>query len=388
MARIKPSGSHLLYYCAASLQMQEQFPEKEENQDSLDGTAAHWVGSECLISYLTKGQGVVGLKSPYDFVNSVAPNGVVINDEMCEAVDQYVISVLKVCNEFGLVQHLQVEKTIKIPKIHPTECEGTPDNYIWDGERRALHIWDFKYGHRVVEARNNTQMIEYCTGIIPAVTAGINMDNVTVHFHIVQPRSYHQDGTNRTWVATYPELDMMQTHLTSQSAIALTQTPLAQTNPDCGDCSGVAFCQTARCASTNAIDVASKMTTETIPTEYLKLHRSQLVRAARILKDRLTAIDAEIKALIKNGNSIDGLCLGYGKGRLVWSKPDEEIIALGEMMKIDLSKKGVITPTQAKAKKLNQDLIKSFSKNQVGKSKILDSNETRAANVFGTQTKR
>jgi len=381
MARIRPSASPMLFHCAGSLQMQELFPESEDSEAAREGTAAHWVASSVLEQY-PKASGVL-LSS--DLLGKVSPNGVVIDDVMIESADLYVDHVLKICQQHGALQLMRVEETMQIPRIHSTECGGTPDLWLWSESKNILHVWDFKHGHGVVEAFENMQLIEYTVGILDQVTGGQALTaDVIVHMHIVQPRAYHADGSVRTWIVDAVDLRAIVNILISQSELALRPNPPTKSGDHCKYCTGIAHCQTAQRASANAIDLTQQMTVEMIQPEALALHREILKRAMNAIKDRLTGVDSEIETLIKKNVTINGLALDNPPGRLSWSKPDAEIIELAKMMGADLTTIKCVTPTQA-AKHLDQTLIDAYSYRPAGKTKIVDSKNTRALRVFAKQ---
>ena len=385
MARLRPSGSHEWMHCAGSVQMQEMFPQMEDPQSAMDGTAAHWVASECLEDY-PKASGV---KLAFDFIGKPAPNGVIIDESMADGADVYINSVLKTCQKRGLLQQIQVEKFVNIDRIHPTECGGTPDCYVWDANAGILDVWDLKYGHGVIEVFENPQLILYAVGILDQITGGNAMvDEFTrVNLHIIQPRAYHPDGVDRTWSIKAIDLRAIVNVLTGQASAALVAQPPTKSGDHCRYCTAITHCQTAQRASANAIDHTDKMTIEVIPPDQLALHREILNRSLSAIKHRLTGVDSEIEALIKNGVNIDGLSLDNPPGRLKWIKPDAEIIALAELMGADLTKVVCCTPTQAK-KMLDPSLIDAYAKPSTGKTKIVNSKTTRAAKVFGAQTKK
>lgn len=53
-----------------------------------------------------------------------------------------------------------VEGRVAAPSIH-ADCRGTVDSLIWDGHECVLQVHDLKYGKKLVEARNNVQLMGY-----------------------------------------------------------------------------------------------------------------------------------------------------------------------------------------------------------------------------------
>jgi len=359
--------------------MQEQFPEPNKtNEAAEEGTAAHWVGEQVLISYTT-GDNVLLCS---DFIDKQAPNDVMITEEMTEGADMYVMDVLNVCQKGGVLSKLQIEQHVKITEIHPTESEGTPDAWVFDKETNTLHLWDLKYGFVIVEPFENYQLIQYAIGILNQLPP---ISDITVNLTIVQPRPYHADGSVRTHsIKASDLLGLYLDTLRDSAKLALSANPPTKSGSHCKYCSAFHACKTANRSAMNAIDVSNSMQIEVIPPDQLKSQREILVRAQESINGRLNAIDAQIIASIKNNVVIDGLALDNPPGRLAWTKSVDQVISLGQLMDVDLSKPGVITPTQAK-KLIDESVISMYSKRPPGKTKIVDSTKSKAARVFGNK---
>jgi hypothetical protein len=69
-------------------------------------------------------------------------------------------------------------------------------------------------------------------------------------------------------------------------------------------------------------------------------------------------------------------------GRQRWTRPDAEIIALGQMMGVELSKPKLITPKQAEDKGLDSTLVKAYSEYPLGEVKLKPDDGTTARKVF------
>ena len=66
--------------CPASPTVEAQYPEQEDSEKAREGTAAHWVASERL-----GGRSVA--------VGELAPNGVVVDQDMIDGTDAYVADI-------------------------------------------------------------------------------------------------------------------------------------------------------------------------------------------------------------------------------------------------------------------------------------------------------
>ena len=380
MARLRPSSAPKFRFCAGSVQMQEMFPETESKPSAEQGTACHEIGAKVLIEYIMGGSKIL----PFDYIGEITSNGVMFEEAMADAVDMYVDEILRACNEGGLLQVLQVEQHIKIPQVHDTESEGTPDCWVYNRQEHTLDLWDLKYGHGIIEAAWNWQLINYAIGIANKLaTNGIKTSNMTINLHIVQPRAFHIDGPIRTWKIMGSDLVGYTKILVNQGALALAPNPPTKAGPHCKHCTALFVCQAANQTAMNAIDVAGEMVVEVIPPEQLKLHRDTLQRGKDAIDERLESINGQIEGCLSQRVTVAGLALDAPKqGKLEWTKSHEEILTLGTLFGVDLSKNSVKTPTQCK-KLIDESVIKGYAVRKPGKTIIVNSNETKAARVFG-----
>ena len=195
MKMIRPSGSHEWHYCKASPAMQENEP-NDDDQSTREGTAARWVASEILFSYVKAN---VEVKTPADFIGTLAPNEVFIDEEMTDGVMTYVNDVLEYCNKTGLLQHLHIEEKMNLDHIY-SGMKGTPDCWTYHAAGHELVVWDFEYGHGFVDVYKNPQLIIYASGAIEqCMTDPQNSSWLKVRMKIVQPRCYSGGGIVREW---------------------------------------------------------------------------------------------------------------------------------------------------------------------------------------------
>jgi len=196
MELLRPSGSHEWHYCKASHVMQEGLP-NDESDAAREGTAAHWVAEQMLSSYVKPG---AVIKTPDDFIGTLSPNDVFIDEEMTDGAMIYVNDILNYCNNTGLLQHLHIEEKMNLDNIY-SGMSGTPDCWVYHAKEHEIVIWDFKYGHGFVDAFENPQLIIYASGVIEqSMTDPNNSSWLKVKMRIVQPRCYSGDGVVREWM--------------------------------------------------------------------------------------------------------------------------------------------------------------------------------------------
>src|SRR5690606_31107399 len=97
-----------------------------------------------------------------------------------------------------------VEERLAATSFLP-ENWGTPDVWHFTPDRSGglLLIWDFKYGHRFVDAFENFQLIDYVKLILERPEfADMARRSINVVMTVVQPRNYHPLGPMRRWEET------------------------------------------------------------------------------------------------------------------------------------------------------------------------------------------
>jgi hypothetical protein len=366
-AVLAPSSAYLRMACAGSLALEHAYPEPEDSQASREGTAAHWAAEE-----LMRGRTIdVGL---------VAPNGVILDDEMVEAASMYASEVIYWVSQYMPGAQVHIEERVSCATIHP-ECWGTPDAWVYQPTK--LKLWDFKYGHRYVEVFENEQLLEYVAGILDSLGIDGTLDQVTeVEMTIVQPRCYVGGEPIRTWRVMASNLRGYFNKLRNGEAAAMRPNAPCTPNPHCRDCRGAAGCSALQRVSYDAMATAAAPVPFNLPPQALGLELRYLHRAIASLQARATGLEEQALATIKRGTAVPFYRIEAGKGRERWSRPDAEIIAMGDMMGVDLRKSATITPKQAIKANMPEAVVKAFSETPTGELKLVQDDGTQARKVF------
>lgn len=375
-ARLSPSGAGRWVKCPGSIAMCEQFPEQGRSESAEEGTAAHWVASEALEG------------KPVPTLGVQAPNGVIITQEMVECANVYVRAALEAaqgCSNYNVEQHIVCDP------VHP-ECHGTPDLFYFQPATSELHVWDYKNGYTIVEPYENYQLIIYAIGALWKL-AGINsvtfagiMQGTTVVLHIVQPRPFHISGPIREWRVRASELQPYLEDLRQASVEALSGNGRCTSGPHCRYCNGRRGCPTLQMAAMISVDYTSSTAACQLSPAALAIELRTLQRCAELVKARITGMEQQAMGMIKNGTPVPGFILEVGKGRPVWTKPVGEVLALGEMLGLDLSvPREAVTPAVAKHMGLDADLLAVYSETPSNGFKLLPNDKSRIASVFGAQ---
>jgi len=378
-AFLAPSAAARWVRCALSASLEAAYPESEASPQSLEGTAAHWA-----VEMLLRGTPVA--------VDTQAPNGVAITQEMLEGA---ILVRDDIVRQLGpdWQSRLFIEHRVEIPRVHPQNW-GTPDYRAWgrlpDG-RLKLWLWDYKFGHGIVEAFENWQLIDYFAGCLSeAKIDGLQEQNTVVDLRVIQPRAYHRDGPVRSWMVLATDLRGHVNRLAMAAEDATSISPTASPHPEaCENCKGRHACEALQRASYFAADKGQSFGALELKPHALGLELRALKRAQALLDARVSGLEAEAVATIKRGQLVPFWMLESSPGRLAWNKPDAEVLALGAMLGLDLAKPvEPITPTQAKAaakaKKIPETIVDSFASRPAGAAKLIFDNGARAALTFSS----
>jgi hypothetical protein len=345
----------------------QAYPEPEDSVASKEGTAAHWAAAQVLNG------GIVD-------VGQIADNGVMLTEEMLEAVDIYTEDVQEVQRRTGA--YLAVEKRVDISTIHE-ENWGTPDSWLFDQKGGEIFIWDFKFGHRYVEVYENWQMIDYLEGIIDFLDInGAQDDKMYATITLVQPRNYSPEGPIRRWRV---RLDMLRGHfnaLRMAAEKALGENPQCTPNPECVFCSARHVCPALQKAALTAVDQSTQSVPVELTPEALGLELQMIKRALGYLKARETGLEEQAISTFKGGKSVPRFAMRPTEGRLVWSKPISQVVDMGKMMQVNVGKEAAITPKQAMKAGLPEAVVLAYASRESGALALVPDDGTQANKIF------
>ncbi len=367
---LPPSGAAAWKLCGLWVAMNQAYPQPD-TPESLEGNAAHWVFAEMLAGRPVS----EGMQ---------APNGVFITDEMIEGGD-LVCDTVRARATSGVMLH--VEETVAIRRIHP-DCFGTPD--IWAFQGGVLDVFDYKFGHRFVDEFENDQGIAYIDGIVDCLAetlgkgAGLIDQAIKVNFTIIQPRCFYKGSPVRTWSVMASELRGHINALRAAAESALGPNPPAVTTSECQYCPGRHACPALQQAAYHDAEFAVKSSPVELPPAAASLELRMMERALERLQARVEGMREAVATYIRQGHSVPFHRAEQGYGRQQWTMPVDQVLAMGQLMGVDLSKPGVKTPKQAIKSGVDEAVIKAYSITPMGSLKLVPDNPADARRVFGT----
>lgn len=340
--------------CTGAISLCEDEP-NFPTQESAIGTAAHWVLNEVLTHHkLGKTKGLVAKA----YLGRQAPNDEIIDDEIVEGVQIAVDEILKVAERHNAVSSLLLEHPLQIPAVHP-DLTGTLDvALILPG---FVYLWDYKHGHRDRQAINDLQLVCYLFGLVERYRLP---ENTQFLARIIQPFCYHGEESTKTWTGTIASLQPLRASLSFKAHHAFSD-PLLSTGKHCRDCPAVYKCSAARKMAYNTVDLVNapidvdEMGDANLGAEYRLLKETILV-----IVERIDALKMQIEARIKNGSTQTGFGLKAKQSRRKWVVNADLACTMAKQYGYDLSKPGVVTPTQAikMASKEDNSAFESFIK--------------------------
>lgn len=383
-AVLAPSSAPIWGNCSGSVIAQQGEINAEHPRTRL-GTAAHWVAEQCLLAAqdASRRDGVIA----QDYLGQTAPNGVIIDDEICEGAQVYVANVLAACLDNNALRALQVEQHVKIPRVHPLN-DGTPDAWLWVEEKGTLYIWDYKHGHRHVSPVENLQLIDYAAGILDAVGVdGVADQHVQVVMRIVHPFCYTAGGAIEEWSVKASDLRPHINRLHDKAEEALTA-PKLSTGEWCRDCRARNKCSARRWSDYELIDKASEpYEMHDMPTDAMVAELAILKAGETVVKSRREALEDTLKQRIADGETC-GLTLETTLGRVEWTCDPEVAEGMAQQMGFSVRKPTIMTPTQAinaapaDVSLMFEQIIKPFTRRLAGSAKLVPVEHSRNARAF------
>lgn len=338
--------------CSAYPRMAHAFPEDGDKPEARQGEAAHWVMEQMA---LTGGE-------PDE---DTAPNGEPVTEEMVESAEQMARDI----RSLGDAAAYRLEVPVVMPQIHPHNW-GRADLIGVDRQRKVVRAWDYKFGHGYVDAFENWQTFDYVVGAVNFFQVPLD-DTWTFETRIYQPRSFHGDGQVKEWTFGFAEyLDRVAQLRAAAERAMIPDSPMT-TGPHCQHCPARHVCPAFLAVGGNAVDLSLRGH----PLEMTPAGAGAILKMVRTARERLedleTGLEAVVMAALRDGKAVPGWEPEQGYGREKWAVPVADVVALGEVLGVDLSKPAeALTPAQARKKGIDEAVISAYSMRPRGEIKL------------------
>jgi len=332
---------------------------------AMEGTAAHELAEKILLR-LKKDQ-------PFDLHGTIGTTIMVednefeVTEEMVEAVDMYVESVIGVLDKAGTDSsflHVEERFSLEVDKY----AYGTNDAFLYR-PFNDIHLWDLKYGRGVVvDVKQNKQLMYYALGAIQG------RDVKEVVTYIVQPRAYHPDGPIRKCTYSVEELKYFGEILKIRiDATRKKDAPLVA-GDHCRWCRASSICPMLKEeANEIAVQDFSKVSTLDLPT-MVKLADMQ-PRIVEYLKD----VKNHLHSIAEKGSEVPGYKLVKARSNRRWKSEARFVSAFtGKYGNKILAPSKILSP--AKMEKLidKKELLPFIEKPDTGLTLVKDSDPREA----------
>ena len=349
--------------------------------ESLEGDAAHALGESMIQAHAGDGR---QLPLPKNTIDTVAANGVLITKAIYDSAQIYATSVVKTFREVAQNDKnvkLLLEEPLDCTDIHQ-ECGGTADCIILS--KASLFVYDFKNGHRPVDAFENWQCITYAAGAFSRFGLDGHTDQKMKFIaRIVQPNCYDGKGPIRWWITQLSDLRGYFNRLREAAEIAMSGAAPCKSGRHCMSCSARFGCETAIKGALQLYEavgvggeytLASKKDIETVLC---------LVMTARErLESIKEALKGQVEQKLKAGERGDLFEMEMAYGRRKWSAPKEVIRReAGELWEA-ISTVELSTPLQAIAAGMREDVVNRLSTVPVTGARLTEKSTDKARGVF------
>lgn len=375
--------ANLWMNCTGSVALSKKFPAIESgdgvSEARLEGRAFHEVAQSLL--ELAKNPNITLVKLE---PGTMSKDGIVITDEIYDAAVEYATDVIDYCIEHDVLKHLHIEEFVDTEHLSD-DTYGYVDAWVFNPKTMTLTVWEGKFGHRFVEVFENWQLIIYVSGILEQMAVNGRTDQkIKVDMRVIQPRCFTCQGTVRSWECLACDL---RAHVNTviANAYQAREGGVCKVGAWCHDCSGRYGCSTLQQVNYKGMDYQKSAEGVSLHGSDLALELRLLNRAEVALKARKSGLEEQGLAEFRNGQPLPGFTTQQGYGRKRWKKdtPHEEVIAMGDLMEIDLRKPVELdTPTQALKKGIDESVIIEYSETPKTKIKLVEDDGSKARQVF------
>ena len=389
-SRLSPSAAERWINCPGSINLSRNAPALPPSVYSAEGTVAHSL-AEQLAS---------GTKDALDLMARVGET--VVQDGFdIEITDEMVDSAVEYANIIT-ADRVALEGTSKkgaSPVVGAAEMRvcassvahdlwGTSDFVLYQ-KGRKLMVYDYKYGKKVVEVEDNSQVSIYAIAVMDTLACWAFDE---VELVIYQPRARHGDGAQRRWKTTIDHLRVVAVSLSN--AVRETQQKDAELSAGdwCRWCPVQGSCpekyksiqQQAQIdfGANPALSIAPATGGLSAALPDARLMPAEKLGQAMGWEDAINSWFEAVKAVVREkleaGEEVPGWKLVEGKSNRQWVSEDGVVAKYGQQFPLDvLYEKKLLSP--AKMEKLvgKKNFDGSLTFKPEGKKSVAPSSDPR-----------
>lgn len=370
-AFLAPSNAHVWVKCSLNPTMVRRYP-KEDDEKTREGDAAHWVNHTLMTT---------GVMLP---IGTQTPSGATVTKEMQDGAEVWRHAIGELSG-----RTLYYETRVRGGSIHKTENDGTPD--LWEftpGTPPLLTVFDYKFGHRLVDAFENWQGINYLSLIMDhlGVHNGTHDQMIAARIVIVQPRGYgHPEGLIREW--RIPQLsDLRADFNILRNAAERATDPervVGSVNEHCGDCPGRHACQSLQRNVLAGSDIVASPLPLELPTEALGHELRAVRRLIKLAEARKAGLEEQARSEILRSKRVPFSTMKESAPRERWKVPTETLKPIGAAFGVTIVQEEPITPAQARAAGVPAELVDSLCERPRGELKVVEDDGRDLRKLFG-----
>jgi len=369
---------HRWAQCPGSVREAAKYPSRAPGPSAIDGTHTHTVLNRCVEAGLADPRKMVGV------VLEDHDGQFVVDAERAVRAKVAIDYVIERVASFGGLATVQGEQKVSLRRMTGRDdMDGTYDIVITGG--RTLEVCDYKDGMNIVPAEENLQLEQYAFGELGKY--GVTPETIPfdeVRMTIIQPKAAYK-GANpiSTWTLSVREmLEYRISKLVMQGqACDQPDAPLVPGDSQCMWCPAKGGCAAFAAQASASIGLMFKPIVENpAMTDLVQQAQAQaqadpavmsseqliqILEAAPLVRQMLSAAEAEAERRLRAGIPVPGYKLVEGRGSRKWALPEDEIAKKLTAMSVpkgEVYEQSVLSP--AKVEKLTW-------KNKSGEPKAL-----------------
>jgi hypothetical protein len=307
--------------CAGSRTLESQVAPEPDSEAAIEGRVAHWVAYQMF--------------NGIDVPVGTEHDGIKVDEDMIAGARMWLEAIPK----GGIA-----EMPVMAPTIHPTDCWGTPDYWLWDEATLTLTVPEYKYGYVIVDEFENEQLIGQAQGIMD--TMGYKPNRIVLM--VVQPFGYVEHKV-RSWEITIGDFPAYVQPIID----AVNDGETTHVGPHCLYCPARSICATFQAAASKVVEFSGMAEPITLTHAQMGAELTVLSNAFKILEARKTVLDAMVEDQVRKGAMVPGWGMKSKKSPRAWKVDKQVVLDTGKLIGVDLAKPvEPITPTQALDRKL------------------------------------